>query len=75
MPGGGTRRDITVNKGASFSGPIAHGPVRARLSARAEGWRWSSAAAHISRKDDRLVTVKPMLRLVKKKWVNFLALN
>ena len=48
-------------------------PVRAKLSECAEKWRWSSAAAHISGKDDRLVTVKPMLRLVKKKWSEFLS--
>ena len=52
---------------------VENNPVRAKLSARAEGWRWSSAAAHISGKDDRLVTVKPMLRLVKKKWADFLS--
>jgi putative transposase len=52
---------------------VENNPVRAKLSARAEGWRWSSASAHISGKDDRLVTVKPMLRIVKKKWANFLS--
>jgi putative transposase len=51
---------------------VENNPVRANLAARAEGWRWSCAAAHISAKDDRLVTVKPMLRLVKKTWADFL---
>jgi putative transposase len=46
--------------------------VHTKLSARAEGWRWRSAVAHISGKDDRLATVIPMLRLVNKKWVSFL---
>jgi hypothetical protein len=36
------------------------------LKVSSYGWWWSSAAAHISGKDDRLVTFKPMLRLVKK---------
>jgi putative transposase len=45
---------------------VENNPVCAKLPAHANGWRWSSIAAHISGKDDRLVTVKPMLRLVKK---------
>ncbi|MDA3896600.1 MAG: transposase [Desulfobacteraceae bacterium] len=51
---------------------VENNPVRAKLSDRAENWRWSSAAAHISGKDDRLAIVQPMLRLVKKEWADFL---
>jgi len=36
-------------------------PVRAGLAVRAEDYRWSSAAAHLRRRDDALVSVKPML--------------
>jgi len=38
-------------------------PVRARLVARPQDWRWSSARAHLSGKDDALVRVKPLLEL------------
>lgn len=47
-------------------------PVRVKLSDQAQNWRWSSAAAHISGNDDRLVSVLPMLRMVKKKWAEYL---
>jgi len=36
-------------------------PVRAKLAARPEDYRWSSARAHLAGKDDGLVKVKPML--------------
>jgi putative transposase len=36
-------------------------PVRARLVARARDWRWSSARAHLSGRDDGLVTAAPLL--------------
>ena len=39
-------------------------PVRANLCARPEEYRWSSARAHLTGKDDRLVKVKPMLERV-----------
>lgn len=39
-------------------------PVRARLVDHPETWRWSSASAHLSGKDDRLVRVHPMLERV-----------
>ena len=39
-------------------------PVRAGLVADAAGWRWSSARAHLSGRDDRLVKVAPMLAMV-----------
>ncbi|HUB84594.1 MAG TPA: hypothetical protein VL971_02800, partial [Rhizomicrobium sp.] len=40
---------------------VSLNPVRARLVARAEDWRWSSVRAHLSGRDDELVTVKPLL--------------
>ena len=39
-------------------------PVRARLVARARDWRWSSARAHLSGRDDALVAVNPLLARV-----------
>jgi len=36
-------------------------PIRARMVSRPEEWRWSSASAHLSGIDDRLVKVQPML--------------
>ena len=39
-------------------------PVRARLAARPRDWRWSSARAHLSGRDDELVQVAPLLRQV-----------
>jgi putative transposase len=36
-------------------------PVRARLVRRAEHWPWSSARAHLERRDDKLVSVTPLL--------------
>jgi putative transposase len=36
-------------------------PVRARLCRRVEDWPWSSARAHLSGRDDAVVSVKPML--------------
>ena len=43
---------------------VALNPVRARLCERAEAWPWSSARAHLERRDDRLVTVAPLLARV-----------
>ncbi len=39
-------------------------PVRAGLVANADDWPWSSARAHLSRRDDQLVKVAPMLALI-----------
>ncbi|MEA2093980.1 MAG: transposase [Pseudomonadota bacterium] len=36
-------------------------PVRARLAVHAEDWPWSSAKAHLRRRNDDLVNVSPML--------------
>jgi len=40
-------------------------PVRARLTTAPSKYRWSSASAHIKRKDDCLVKVAPLLGLAK----------
>jgi len=39
-------------------------PVRAKLAATARGWPWSSARAHLSGRDDRLVKAAPLLKMV-----------
>src|ERR1051325_9749942 len=38
-------------------------PVRARLVRRARDWRWSSARAHLTGRDDGLAVVRPLLAL------------
>jgi putative transposase len=40
---------------------VALNPVRARLVAKAEDWRWSSVNAHLEGRDDGLVSVAPLL--------------
>jgi putative transposase len=40
---------------------VAMNPVRARLVARPADWPWSSTRAHLCGRDDRLVTVRPLL--------------
>jgi len=40
---------------------VSMNPVRANLVERAEEWRWSSIAAHLSGRDDELVKVSPVL--------------
>ena len=40
---------------------VAANPVRARLVARAEDWRWSSVRAHLAGHDDGLVSVAPLI--------------
>ena len=44
---------------------VALNPVRARLAARAEDWKWSSVRAHLAGEDDGLVSVRPVLDRVK----------
>jgi len=39
-------------------------PLRAGLVEKAAEWRWSSARAHLSGEDDRLVKVAPLLAMV-----------
>jgi len=50
---------------------IEMNPVRASLVKKAEDWPWSSASAHIKGKNDMLVNVSPLLRLIKKEWGDF----
>ena len=40
---------------------VSLNPVRAKLVERAPDWPWSSVAAHLSRRDDPLVRVAPIL--------------
>jgi putative transposase len=40
---------------------VALNPVRARLAARAEDWRWSSVRAHLAGEDDGVVATAPIL--------------
>jgi putative transposase len=40
---------------------VALNPVRARLVARAQDWRWSSVRAHLLGRDDEAVSVQPLL--------------
>lgn len=47
-------------------------PVKARLCHYPSDWRWSSALAHLLRKDDQLVRVRPMLYRISD-WSSFLA--
>jgi putative transposase len=42
---------------------LAFNPVRAKLVQAPQDWPWSSAAAHLSRHDDGLVRVRPLLDL------------
>ena len=46
-------------------------PVRAQLARRAQDWPWSSARAHLSGRDDGLVTVRPLLEQAED-WRRFL---
>jgi len=39
-------------------------PLRAGLVANAKDWAWSSAKAHLSGHDDRLVHVAPLLAMI-----------
>jgi len=39
---------------------VSLNPVRARLVARAQDWRWSSARAHLTGKDDGITERKPV---------------
>ena len=47
-------------------------PVRAGLCSSSDEWRWSSVHAHLNKKDDKLVTVKPMLDLIQGDWKTYL---
>jgi len=52
---------------------IENNPVRAKLVKQPEQWVWSSAAAHISGRDDKLVSVDPVLSIISGDWRQFLA--
>ena len=43
---------------------VSLNPVRARLVAKPEDWRWSSVRAHFAKTDDAVVTVAPALERV-----------
>jgi putative transposase len=47
-------------------------PVRVGLARRARDWRWSSARAHLSGRDDGLVKVAPLLAMIPD-WSGFLS--
>jgi len=47
-------------------------PVRANLAAHPRDWKWSSARAHLSGRDDGLVSVAPLMKRVDD-WKAFLA--
>ena len=40
---------------------VALNPVRARLVQRAQDWPWSSARAHLRRRDDKVTSLSPVL--------------
>ncbi len=46
-------------------------PVRARLARTARAWEWSSARAHLTKQDDGVVRVQPLLDLAPD-WKGFL---
>ena len=50
---------------------IEMNPVRAGLVRKAEDYEWSSARAHMRGRDDKLVSVKPLLKRVES-WRSFL---
>jgi len=51
---------------------VEQNPVRAGLARRAEDWPWSSARAHLERRDDALARAGPLLELVPD-WAAYLA--
>ena len=56
---------------ASAARYVERNPVRAGLVRQPEGWRWSSARAHLEGRDDALVEVAPLLNLVPD-WTSYL---
>ena len=54
---------------------IEMNPVRAGLAVKPDEWLWSSASAHMSGKDDKLVTTAPLLQITGGKWEDFLNAN
>ncbi len=51
---------------------IEMNPVSAGLASKPEKWPWSSASAHLSGNDDRLVKTRPLLQITGGKWEDFL---
>ena len=49
-------------------------PVRARLCQQPGQWKWSSTRAHLLRKDDQVVRVKPMLDRIED-WERYLSVD
>ena len=49
-------------------------PVKAKICAQPQDWKWSSASAHLSGVDDILVSVKPMLDRISN-WQHYLSNN
>lgn len=49
-------------------------PVKSGLVSNPDGYRWSSAKAHLEGQDDDLVKVKPLLKMVED-WRQFLAVH
>lgn len=47
-------------------------PVKAKLVKKPGQYQWSSAKAHLTAKDDELVRVKPLLKLIDN-WEEFLS--
>jgi putative transposase len=47
-------------------------PVRARLAETPQDYRWSSSRAHLTGRDDELVTVAPLIRIAGD-WKSFLS--
>jgi putative transposase len=43
---------------------VSLNPVRARLVARAQDWKWSSTRAHLRGRDDGLTTLKPVKQII-----------
>jgi putative transposase len=50
---------------------VERNPVRARLCTSAQGWPWSSAAAHFAGRDDALVAAGALLELLPD-WESFI---
>ena len=48
-------------------------PVKAGLVTKPGEWPWSSASAHISDHDDKLVKTAPLIEIIGDKWEDFLS--
>jgi putative transposase len=67
----GNRRQETFFCAEDYQAFIEQNPVRAGLAGTPWEYPWSSAAAHVARRDDVLSTVAPLLALVSD-WKGFL---